>query len=583
MTGVEPASTGGPLEPLIGRNCALDLFDRALCTARTGQPSMLEFVGDPGCGKTRLLRELAVRGGRTAVPVLAAAGRDGDRVQRLLTALADPAAPAAHRPDPVTGVMVLLLDDLHLVSPAVAALLARLAQAPPAGLLLVVAYRPRQMPGWATSALGGVVQLNRRTFTLAPLDPAGVAALLGCRTAGPGNACTACPAGCPATCSPTPRGAGRGGGRAAGAARGVAVRGHRRGPTGRGRARPRPAADAGGGLGVREGFEPTLAGALACRDPAATSDLLDGLVAADLLRTDPALAPTLRFRHEVDRAVVYRSLSPGRRRRLHAIAADILRDLGHPVTRYAEHLSAGGQCTDPATADALIEAAESPQTPRLDAIRWLTGVRRLLPDAGPADPRRVRLDFATADALVGAGRLRQARTLLQDLSRRGCRDEDQRVRALVARARVERLLGRPFDAYALVLPCLDAPAGPRARFDLTVEAAVAGALCGVAGAGQHACDLGRPRRAVGRARVPDHGGGGRLLRRGARRLRASRPGRRWAARRPRWTRSPTTNWPGTPTCWRCWPGPSTCSNGTGPRCTTSTGRWRSAAAPAWSR
>ncbi|QLQ35899.1 LuxR C-terminal-related transcriptional regulator [Micromonospora robiginosa] len=492
MSGVEPVAPGGPLEPLVGRNCALDVFDKALCAARGGQPSMLEFAADPGCGKTRLLRELAVRAGRAGVPVLAAAGRDGDRVLRSLTALVDPAAPAAGRPEPVAGASVVLLDDLHLVPPAVATLLARLAQAPPAGLLLVVAYRPRQMPGWATATFGGVVQLNRRTFTLSPLDPAGVAALLGLPDGRAGQRVHRLSGGVPRYVLAYRPEALDG---AVAALRGL------------------PAelpfeVTAAVQLDVdalevdqrrmleavsvcAEGFEPALAGTLAGRDPATTSDLLDGLVAADLLRTDPALAPTLRFRHEVDRAVVYRSLSPGRRRHLHALAAGLLRDLGHPVTRYAEHLWAGGQCTDPATADALIEAAENPQTPRLDAIRWLTGVRRLLPDAGPADPCRIRLDFATADALVGAGRLRQARTLLQDLSRRPLPDDDQRVRALVARARVERLLGRPFDAYALLLPRLDAPAGPRARFDLSVEAAVSGALCGAAGAGQHAYALGR--------------------------------------------------------------------------------------------
>ncbi|GAB3935216.1 hypothetical protein GCM10027614_09580 [Micromonospora vulcania] len=59
-----------------------------------------------------------------------------------------------------------------------------------------------------------------------------------------------------------------------------------------------------------EGFEPTLAAALAGHPPECASDLLDALVAADLLRTDATEASTLRFRHEVDRTVVYRSLSP---------------------------------------------------------------------------------------------------------------------------------------------------------------------------------------------------------------------------------------------------------------------------------
>ncbi|GAB3935212.1 hypothetical protein GCM10027614_09570 [Micromonospora vulcania] len=127
--------------------------------------------------------------------------------------------------------------------------------------------------------------------------------------------------------------------------------------------------------------------------------------------------------------------------------------------------------------------------PRLDAIRWLANVQRLLPAAGPTDPRRIRLDFAMADALVGAGQLRQARTLLQELTRRPLADCDQRLRALVARARVERLLGRPFDAYALLLPRRDERVDSYSRFLLTTEAAIAGVLCGSSGAGEHARGL----------------------------------------------------------------------------------------------
>ncbi|WP_406080237.1 LuxR C-terminal-related transcriptional regulator [Micromonospora sp. NBC_00858] len=482
-----PTPSGDPLESLVGRNCALDLFDRALAGVRNGQPTMIEFVGDPGTGKTRLLREVAARARRAGVPVLAAAGRDGDQVERALGTLLDPPAtdlPGAAQTCPP---LLLLLDDLHTVSPATAALLGRLAQAPPPGLLWITAYRPRQMPSRVRAALAAGIQLSRRAVTLTPLDPASVAALLGL---------------------PEGRAAQRVHGLSGGVPRYVlAYRpGALDGPVAALRDLPAELPvdvtsavqlDLDGLTDEQrqmleavsvcpDGFEPALAGALAERGPEVTSDLLDALVAADLLRTDSTEASTLRFRHEVDRAVVYRPLPPGRRRRLHATAASVLRDAGHPVTRYAEHLSASGQCAEPATADALIEAAETRLVPRLDAIRWLTNVQRLLPAAEVTEPRRTRLGFAMADALVGTGQLRQARTLLQELSRRPLADCDQRLRALAARARVERLLGRPFDAYALLLPHRDEGVEPHTHFSLTVEAAIAGVLCGSAGAAEHA-------------------------------------------------------------------------------------------------
>ncbi|MET8087564.1 LuxR C-terminal-related transcriptional regulator [Micromonospora sp. NPDC005237] len=481
-----PPPSGDPLDPLVGRNCALDLFDRALAGVRDGQPAMIEFVADPGTGKTRLLREVAARARRAGVPVLAAAGRDGHQVGQALAALTDePSAPVR-----AGGPLLLLLDDLHSASPATATLLRRLAQAPPPGLLWVTAYRPRQMPSCVTTALAAGIHLSRRAVTLTPLDPASVAALLGLVEGRAAQRVHVLSGGVPRYV--------------------LAYRpGALDGPVAALRGLPAELpVDVTGAVQLDldaltdeqrqmleavsvcpNGFEPALAAALADRGPEVTSDLLDALVAADLLRTDPTEASTLRFRHEVDRTVVYRALSPGRRRRLHATAARVLRELGHPVTRYAEHLSASGQCAEPATADALIEAAESGLVPRLDAIRWLTNVQRLLPAAEVTEPRRTRLEFAMADALVGAGQLRQARTLLQELTRRPLADRDQRLRAVAARARVERLLGRPFDAYALLLPYRDGRVEPHSQFLLTVEAAIAGALCAAPDAAEHARSL----------------------------------------------------------------------------------------------
>src|SRR5581483_563497 len=128
-----------------------------------------------------------------------------------------------------------------------------------------------------------------------------------------------------------------------------------------------------------DGFDVSLSATLAGLDPTVTGELLDGLVAHDLLRVDRREDRTLRFRNEVERTVVYRSMRPGRRRRLHHHAATFLREHGAPVTRYAEHLSRSAHPGDTAAVDTLVAAAESGEACRIDAIRWFTTARRLLP------------------------------------------------------------------------------------------------------------------------------------------------------------------------------------------------------------
>ena len=52
---------GLPTEPLVGRADELGSFEQILDELDRGRPSAVEVAGEPGIGKTRLLRELAVR------------------------------------------------------------------------------------------------------------------------------------------------------------------------------------------------------------------------------------------------------------------------------------------------------------------------------------------------------------------------------------------------------------------------------------------------------------------------------------------------------------------------------------------
>src|SRR6478609_5911438 len=56
------------MEPLIGRTAELVAIDRALTTL--GRARVLELVGEPGMGKTRLLAELSARAAARGLRVL---------------------------------------------------------------------------------------------------------------------------------------------------------------------------------------------------------------------------------------------------------------------------------------------------------------------------------------------------------------------------------------------------------------------------------------------------------------------------------------------------------------------------------
>ncbi len=51
----------GPRLPLVGRGAELEVLDRALAEARAGRGRVLELVGEPGVGKSRLVEELVER------------------------------------------------------------------------------------------------------------------------------------------------------------------------------------------------------------------------------------------------------------------------------------------------------------------------------------------------------------------------------------------------------------------------------------------------------------------------------------------------------------------------------------------
>src|SRR5215469_9310230 len=189
-----PATPGGPL---VGRAGELGSLERILGGLDRGGPGAIAVAGEPGIGKTRLLKELAARAGARGYLVLSGAasefendlpfsvfvdaldeyiaGLEPDRLAALddavraelahifpsLSALAgnQEVAPQHERYRSHRAVralleqlaqtlpLVLVLDDFHWADSASVELLgALLRRQPAAGVLTAVAIRPRQTP-----------------------------------------------------------------------------------------------------------------------------------------------------------------------------------------------------------------------------------------------------------------------------------------------------------------------------------------------------------------------------------------------------------------------------------------------------
>ncbi|MEU0199541.1 MULTISPECIES: AAA family ATPase [unclassified Streptomyces] len=219
--------------PLLERRKELRALDSALARLREtvdGVPQaprggLLAFTGPAGMGKTALLTEARARATAEGFTVLS--GRGGEKEQELAlhvvrqlvqpalapldetelrtflggwydivaAALGLVATPSGHVPDP-TGVrdgldwvmtrlavkkapVVLLLDDLHWADVQSLSWLASFApRAVDLSMLIVVAYRPDELPREAASLQAPAADLGSRPFTLAPLSTEAVARII---------------------------------------------------------------------------------------------------------------------------------------------------------------------------------------------------------------------------------------------------------------------------------------------------------------------------------------------------------------------------------------------------------------------
>jgi len=509
---------GRSFSPLVGRGPERAVLEQVMDEA--GTASVLQIVGEPGIGKTRLLDEAvslaAARGFQVAEargaefereapfalmidaldPLLlgaqpvALAGLDGEHREQLravFPALSEPRPePAERRPldrsrvNRATSVLVgllarsapvlLALDDVHWADAASIALLAHLIHRPPdAGLALALSFRSGQVPPALVAALSGIERrggLHR--ITLSPLTPAEARELLGpdledadlerIHHESGGN---------PFYLEQLARAArtepGDGPWPTSSPSVPEAVRASLAGELDdlpeETRIIARAAAVAG------EPFDPDLVAAVAETEGAATLDGLDDLARRDLVR--PTGTPRLfRFRHPIVRHAVYESAPPAWRMAAHRRAARRLAEQGASMSARAHHEELSAVAGDEGAISVLAQAAaESAALAPATAVRHYRAAVRLVRGGEP----RLELLLPLALALSRCGELEESRDRLRDLlAELPPEGPDLRSRLVATIAAVEHLLGRFAEAKSLLdrelarLPAREAHAAGRA-------------------------------------------------------------------------------------------------------------------------
>lgn len=200
-------------------------------------------------------------------------------------------------------------------------------------------------------------------------------------------------------------------------------------------------------------FDPELAAAAAGLDPFAALDLLDELVAADLLR--PTDGRGFRFRHPLVRRAVYDAAPPGWRLAAHERAANALAARGASPTTRAYHVEQAARPGDEAAVALLAEAAAAAtDTSPATAARWYGAAVRLLPHDAPE--QRSTLLVPMALALANAGRLDDARAVLLEVLSLLPQERSPVTFAVIAAcSAVEQTLGRHQEARRRLLAALD--------------------------------------------------------------------------------------------------------------------------------
>ncbi|HEV8249280.1 MAG TPA: AAA family ATPase [Gaiellaceae bacterium] len=498
---------------LAGRADELGALEQLLDELDRGRSGAVELVGEPGIGKTRLLRELAARAEVRRHLVLAGSASElerdlpfsvfvdaldeyleGLRSVRLSALEDDVRTELAHvfpSLSPLAGgrraalqheryrshravrellerlavpqPLVLELDDFHWADSASMELLGALLRRPPAAPVLVaLAARPRQMPDRLYAALERALRDETLTrIEIGALSPAEAHELLGEgvdeRTAA---ALYEESGGNPFYLEQLGRSRDHTREAAADApelsfgtgvpsAVAAALREELALLSDSSRLVLEGAAVAG------DPFEPELAAAAAATSEATAMEAVDELLRLDLVRNTD-VPRRFRFRHPLVRRAVYEATAGGWRLGAHERCAEALAARGAPAAARAHHVQRSAREGDAGAVAVLREAGEgAARLAPASAARWFGDALRLLPGSAPAE-ERIDLLVARSGALTAAGHYAESHdALLEALTLVPDEAHEARARLSRACASVESLLGRHDQAGARLAAALE--------------------------------------------------------------------------------------------------------------------------------
>ncbi|MBA8929741.1 DNA-binding CsgD family transcriptional regulator [Kutzneria viridogrisea] len=453
-----PPAAVGRWRPLVGRAAELGKLEQAAARAFR----LVELVGEPGIGKTRLLAEFVARVRRTGRLVLwgraaaverdvpfgpvvdalddyideRAAGGLSQAELRLLTgvfpALADGsrgerAASGAVRFRQYRAVRALLrslarppgltivLDDLHWADEPTIELIDYLVRHPlPDPVLIVLAYRPAQVSSRLTTALADAPQGQVCRVDLAPFTEAEADQLLAAepsrttrrrlhrRSGGNPFYLDALAQMVGAGEDPLPELP-----KSVHAALAAELFGL---------AAPASLVAQSAAVAGTE-FEPALVACVAEIGEDQVLAALDELVARDLVRS-VGWSGRFRFRHELVRHVAYGSAAAGWRHGAHTRLAEYLASVGASQVQRADHVLRSAKFGDTEAVQTLVGAARTAMSHApASSVTWYEAALSLLSDGDEELPPRVQLQQELALSQGISGRLDQSRETLREVLR----------------------------------------------------------------------------------------------------------------------------------------------------------------------
>jgi DNA-binding CsgD family transcriptional regulator len=423
---------------LVGRDAELEFLTARLAEAEGGAARFAAVEGDPGMGKSRLLRELGRRAagrdcvvlhGRAAeferempfglfvdaldsfleaAPGSAFGALDQEQVDELASAFpamrplasGDSPAPAPEDRIRVYGAVrellgclapgktvLITLDDLHWSDRASLELIGHLLRRPPrARVMLAFSYRTRRIDSSVMSELRAAADAGHLGLQrLGPLDPAAAGALL--EDDPRAEEIVAQGGGNPFYILELSRtepiaGLVGGGSDSVPEAIRIAIERELGGLSADGRALANASAVVG------DPFSLDLSIGAAGLEPGAGLAALDELAGSDLVRATD-VPRRFQFRHPLVRAAVYEAVPEGTRLAIHALCAELLRDGREGLAVRAHHVEQSAQFGDLEAVELLRDAAlGSAARAPASAVRWLQAALRLLPDDAPVELRQ---------------------------------------------------------------------------------------------------------------------------------------------------------------------------------------------------